>query len=174
MAKYDETSAECVVFSYKDGLLSKIAHDLKHRATRFALAVDEETGAIHAEIDARSLRVECVMKEGKETPNGISDEDKKKIEGQVIEEVLNATENPLIKFRSTAVNGTFEGFKIDGILELNSHARPVSTLARRMNGHYVADVTLHQPDFGIKPFSAMMGTLKIKPDVVVRVVVPAS
>lgn len=34
-------------------------------------------------------------------------------------------------------------------------------------------VTLDQRDFGIKPFSAMLGTLKIKPTVVVRLVCAA-
>jgi hypothetical protein len=36
----------------------------------------------------------------------------------------------------------------------------------------VAEIKLHQPDFGIKPFTAALGALKVKPDVVVRVSVP--
>jgi len=31
---------------------------------------------------------------------------------------------------------------------------------------------LHQPDFGIRPYSAMLGTLRVDADVVVRVVIP--
>lgn len=172
MLTYDASNAECLVYSYKEGLLSKIAHDLKHRATRFALSIDERGGAIHAEIDARSLRVECVMKDARESNDAISDDDRKKIEGQIVEDVLHADRHPLIVFRSTAVSPDGEGYKIDGVLELNGHARPVSTHARRSNGHIAAELTLHQPDFGIKPFSAMMGALKIKPDVIVRMVVP--
>ena len=173
MPQYDASTAECLVFSYKDGLLSKIAHDLKHRATRFAIAVDECTGAIRAEIDARSLRVECVMREGREMPHGLNDADKKKIEGQIIEDVLHADHHPLITFQSTWVDPTPEGIKIDGVLELNDCARPVSTIARRIDNQYVADLTLHQPDFNITPYSAMMGALKIKANVVVRMVIPA-
>ena len=37
----------------------------------------------------------------------------------------------------------------------------------------VAEVSLHQPDFGIKPYSAMLGTLRVKPDVTVVVSLPA-
>jgi hypothetical protein len=174
MPQYDASNAECLVFSYKDGLLSKMAHDLKHRATRFAIAVDEYTGSIHAEIDARSLRVESVMKEGREVPDGLNDADKKKIEGQIIGDVLRADHNPLITFQSTFVASTPEGFEIEGVLELNACARPVTTVARRVNGRYIAELTVHQPDYNITPFSAMMGALKIKPDVVVRLVVPAA
>ncbi|MET0385111.1 MAG: YceI family protein [Polyangiales bacterium] len=173
MLTYDASSAQCLVYSYKEGLLSKIAHDLKHRATRFALAIDEQAGAIHAEIDARSLRVECVMKDAQESTDTISDDDRKKIEGQIVEDVLHANQHPLITFQSTAVSPEADGFKIDGVLELNGHRKPVTTHARRSNGHYAAELTLHQPDFGIKPFSAMMGALKIKPDVIIRMVVPA-
>jgi hypothetical protein len=36
----------------------------------------------------------------------------------------------------------------------------------------VGEVTLHQPDYGIKPYSAMLGTLKIRPDVKVRIRLP--
>ena len=174
MATYDATTAECLVYSYKDGLLSKIAHDLKHRVTRFALRVDEQVRTIEAEIDARSLRVDCVMKEGSEAAGGLSEDDKKKIESQIIEDVLHANAQPLIRFRSTAVMPSAEGLQIQGILALNNCTRPISTIARRVNGHYEAEMTIHQPAFGIKPFSAMMGTLKIKPDVILRIVVPVT
>jgi hypothetical protein len=59
-------------------------------------------------------------------------------------------------------------------LTLNNITRPVSTLARRVDGHYRAELRIHQPAFGIKPYSAMLGTLKIKPDVVVRILVPVT
>ena len=66
MIEYDASSAQCLVYSFKEGLLSKLAHDLKHRVTRFSVRVDEQTRAVEAEIDARSLRVECVMNDGVE------------------------------------------------------------------------------------------------------------
>jgi hypothetical protein len=173
MATYDATTAECLVYSYKEGLLSKIAHDLKHRVTHFQVRVDERLRMIEAELDARSLRVECVMKDGVETDGGLSAGDKQKIEAQIVDDVLHAQEHPRIRFASISIAPCPEGLDIQGMLELNNVSRPVSVLARRVNGHFAADITVHQPDFGIKPFSAMMGTLKIKPDVLVRVVVPA-
>jgi hypothetical protein len=174
MATYDASNAECMVYSFKDGLLSKIAHDLKHRVTNFTLRVDEKTRKIEADIDARSLRVECVMKDGVESANGLSADDKKKIEQQVIDDVLHADVHPRIRFQSTTVNETADGVEIQGTLALNDRTGAVSAQGRRVNGHYEVEFKIHQPDFGIKPFSAMMGTLKIKPDVVIRMVVPAS
>ena len=174
MPTYDESNAQCLVYSYKDGLLSKIAHDLKHRVTRFKVRVDPRTGAVEADVDATSLRVECVVKDGAELSDGLSAEEKRKIEGQIMKDVLHADVHPLIHFRSTRVSPADEGMHIEGALSLNDCERPVQTLARRVEHGYQADITIHQPDFNIKPFSAMMGTLKIKPEVVVRVIVPAS
>jgi len=173
MALFDASTAQCLIYSFKDGLLSKIAHDLKHRATRFSIDVDEQFRAVRATIDARSLQVECVMKEGVETENGISDGDKRKIETQIVEDVLDANQHPSIDFRSTAIQPVAEGYRIEGLVRMHGIEKPIVSLAQRVNGHYSADLTLHQPDFGIKPFSAMLGTLKIKPDVIVRLMVPA-
>ena len=173
MPTFDESNAQCLVYSYKDGLLSKIAHDLKHRVTRFSVRVDPQTGAVEAEIDATSLRVECVVKDGSELANGLSAEEKRKIEGQIMSDVLHADAHPIIRFRSTRVSESEDGMRIEGSLMLNDCVRPVRAFARRLDDSYQADVTIHQPDFNIKPFSAMMGTLKIKPEVVVRLIVPA-
>jgi hypothetical protein len=48
-------------------------------------------------------------------------------------------------------------------------------LAVRREGERLAtSVRLHQPDFGIAPYRAMLGALRVKADVVVRASVPAS
>ena len=45
---------------------------------------------------------------------------------------------------------------------------------QQRSDRYVAEITLKQPDFGIKPFRTALGTLKVKPEVIVRVEVPAA
>jgi hypothetical protein len=62
MPKFNESQAECLVFTFKDGLLSKIAHDLKVQVTR--LVVDVTPVAVRAEFDLQSLRVVVAMKDG--------------------------------------------------------------------------------------------------------------
>src|SRR5262245_46698533 len=102
MASYDSSNAQCLVYSYKEGLLSRIAHDLKHRVTNFSLLLDERSRTVQVEIDATSLRVDCVMKNGKEAPEGeLSDDHKEEIEMQILSEVLHSDQYPRIRFRST-------------------------------------------------------------------------
>ena len=57
-------TAECLVFTYKAGLLAGVAHDLKLRAERFEIAIDDE--GIRAQFDAASLRVVCAQAGGKD------------------------------------------------------------------------------------------------------------
>ena len=63
---------------------------------------------------------------------------------------------------------------VTGTLALHGAERPVVVSARRDARGWSAEVRLHQPDFGIRPYRAMLGTLRVQADVVVRVVVPAA
>jgi polyisoprenoid-binding protein YceI len=174
MPKHDASTAECLVFTFKEGLLSKIAHDLKIQVTRFTVTIDDATQAITAEFDARSLRVHSVVKDGRDDVHGLSDSDKSKIAGQIVADVLHADEHPVVRFASTAVTARPDGgYDITGNLTLHGATRPVFTRTRLENGRQVAELVLHQPDYGIKPFKAMMGTLKVQADVRVRCSIPA-
>jgi polyisoprenoid-binding protein YceI len=171
MAKLDASAAEITVFSFKEGLLSVIAHDLQIRVTRFELTMDG-AAAVHAVIDASSLRVMAAVVDGAPREGTLSAGDKEKIEGNLRDDVLAVKKHPEIVFTSTKVTPEGEGFEIAGDLTLHGHTRPIALHARAEGARLFAEITLHQPDFGIKPYSAMLGTLKIKPDVRVRCTVP--
>lgn len=172
MPTYDANTAECLVFTYKEGLLSPIAHDLKIRVTGFTIEADEQSHAIDARFTASSLRVVCAMRNGAEDHRALSEADKRKIEQNISEEVLLAAQNPEIRFVSTSVKPEGDGFRVEGNLTLRQKTRPLSFTTRKEGDRQVAEVKLHQPDFGIKPYTAMLGTLKVKPDVMVRVSLP--
>jgi len=172
MATYTADNAECTVFTFKEGLLSKMAHDLKIRATGFRIDVDDESKAIHATVDARSLSVVCSMKDGKEA-DALSDKDKGEIEKNIVKDVLHASKFPEITFTSRAVKPTDDGYELTGVLALHGKEQPITTTATRDGDRLVVEISIHQPDFGIKPFSAVLGTLKVKPDVTLRLSVPA-
>lgn len=173
MASYDPGRAECFVYTFKEGVLSALAHDLKVRVTAFGVEIDEQTHAIDARFDARSLRVVCAMQRGVEAPRSLKDSHKREIEGNIVGDVLDARRHPEIRFRSSSVTPEGEGFRIAGTLSLHGVDRTIETVARRRGDRLVAEVELHQPDYGIKPFRAMMGTLKIKPRLRVQLSVPA-
>jgi polyisoprenoid-binding protein YceI len=168
----DQSAAECLVFTYKEGLLSAVAHDLEIRVTRFELDVDEAAPSVTARFDAASLRVVTAMHDGAPKEGALSDGDKQKIEHNLAEDVLHTREHPEIRFASTSVKPDGEGYRIAGELTLHGKTRVIAFSAQPAGDRLVAEVRLHQPDFGVKPYSAMLGTLKVKPDVLVRCSVP--
>jgi polyisoprenoid-binding protein YceI len=160
MARFEPPAADCRVFTYKEGLLSPVAHDLEIEVTRFHVEVD---GAVSARFDAASLRV--VRSIG----GTLSARDRAEIERNIRDHVLHAARYPWIEFRSTEI----ADHTVRGVLSLCGRERPLTVEARREGERTVVEATLHQPDFGIKPFTAMLGTLRIRADVRVRVSVPA-
>lgn len=177
MLTHDVTTATCHVFTFKEGMLSAVAHDLRIRVERLTIAIDAAAGTVEARFFAASLRVDCAMKAGQEDHGALSDRNKREIAENIVDDVLHADRYPEIVFRSTKVEGGLEGEadvrRIEGTLVLHGTERPLRVTARREAGRWVAEVELHQPDFGIRPYSAMLGTLKVKPTVRVRVSVPA-
>ncbi len=174
MAHFDQDDAECLVFTYKEGLLSPIAHDLKIRVTRFGLDVDRDAGTVRGELDMGSLRVVAAMKDGREAPSALSDRDKREIESNIRKSVLHPDRHPTARFEATRLERTGEAWTVEGDLTLHGVTRRISTRVRPEGDALVAEVVLHQPDFGVKPYRAALGTLKVQPDVRVRISVPAA
>ena len=172
MARYDAYNSECLLFSFKDGLLSRLAHDLKLQVERFSIEVDDETHSITASFDPSSVQVACAQVDGRDDPSTLTKGDKKKIADNVAKDVLHVRKHPEIRFDSTNVVQRGEGFAVEGTLQLHGRSRNIQTSIRADGDHWVAEVTIHQPDFGIKPYTAALGALKVKPDVVVRVSCP--
>ena len=173
MPDYDQKNAECLVFTFKDGLLSKIAHDLKLRVTRFRVSVDLSRPFVAVELDASSLVVETAMHAGTENPGALSATDRDKIASQMRADVLQVSSYPRINFSSTrALRRADGGYDLSGTLALHGVERELSVQTRVEGNQQVAEVGVHQPDYGITVFKAMLGTLKIKPDVRVRLSVP--
>ena len=172
MAHLDASSAECLVYTYKEGLLSAVAHDLAIRVERFEIDVDEGTLALRARFEAASLRVVGPVRGGVTQADGLGTSDRSKIEQSIVEDVLHVGEHASIAFVSSSVATNGASYAIEGDLTLHGRTRRVAFVARPEGDRMVAEIRLHQPDFGIKPFSAMLGALKIKPDVTVRCTVP--
>lgn len=169
MQTYDANTAECLVFTYKEGLLSKVAHDLKLRVRTFELRLSEEK--VEGTFDPRSFEVVTAMLRGRENPGALSERDKRQVLDNMARDVLHSGRFTEIVFTSTEVEREGDTWRIRGRLLLHGIEKPISITAAPEGDEVVAKVRLRQPDFRIVPYSAMLGTLKIKPeiDVVVRI-----
>ena len=172
MAHHDASSAECLVFAFKDGVLSKLGHDLKLRVGRFSMDVADDASSVSATFDLASLEVVCARANGADAPGALSRGDLTKIHANLYKDVLEVKKHPEARFTSSRVTRDGEAYRVEGALRLHGTERPLSATLRPEGDRLVAEVELHQPDFGIEPFRAPLGVLKVKPSVTVRVAAP--
>jgi len=172
MKMFDPSSAVCQVFTYKEGLLSAFAYDLRINVTAFIIELGGEEHFINARFDAQSLRVDCAMVGGLERPDLLSAKDKEEIDRSIIREVLETDKYKEIFLISSAVTKESSDYLIKGFLTLHGDTRDISFKVRTMGHYHTADVWLLLTDFGIKPFSALFGAIRVKPDILIRVMIP--
>lgn len=163
-----EAEVACDVITRREGVLSAVGHDLRIRATRSSWTVDAVRGALEGAVDARALRVQCALEGDRDHEGALSAGDKEKIERSMRDEVLDAGRHPEVKVRATF---TRDGDRatVEGFVTVRGVERPFRASARREGGRWRAEATLDQTAFGITPYRAMMGALKVSRDVAVRV-----
>lgn len=159
------------VFTFKQGLLSGVAHDLELALDRFR--IEWTTQRVSATFDTTSLRVLHAVVAGHPAPAALSERDRQKIERTVAGEVLLTSQYPEARFESSSVSAEGEDFIVRGALALASARKELTVRVHREPAAYSVELVLDQPSFGIVPYRAMMGALQLKPEVRVRVHVPA-
>jgi polyisoprenoid-binding protein YceI len=127
---------------------------------------------VTAQFDPASLRVQAALRSGR--PASLGPDDRRSIEATIVRDVLRASRFPEIRFASTAVSARDGGHDVRGALTLAGTTRELSLAVRRRADRLETEVALRQPEFGIRPYSAMFGAIRVKPEVRVRVSVPAS
>lgn len=86
---------------------------------------------------------------------------------------LQAGEHPQVTFRSTAIRTAQEAMHVEGTLTIHGHSRPlvVDVAIERRDGRVRAhcEVPVRQSEFAVKPYSTMLGQLRVADEVQVDV-----
>jgi hypothetical protein len=114
--------------------------------------------------DPTSLRV----REGKGGMQALTDDDKEDIHKTIDKDVLKKKD---ISFASSSVESAGDGLSVSGDLELGGKSKPVTFELSESGGTLTGTAPINQSDWGIKPYSAMFGALKVDDEI--RVVVEA-
>ncbi len=171
--QFGPDNGSCQVFTFKEGLLSPVAHDLRIDVGRWSVTWDGNSKTIAATFHADSLKVDTAMRSGAPAPSLLKPRDKEKIGKTIRDTVLNARRNPTVSFVSSSVAASDTAFAVTGTLTLNGRSKSIHANVVRNGNDLVCEVDLHQPDFGIKPYTAMLGALKVQAGVRVVLTVPA-
>ncbi len=160
------TAGTVRVFTFKDGLLSKVAHDLQLTLTRFEVTRDGD--ALTGRFWPATLTVDGSVKGGRVDPGGLRDKDKRDILNNINTKVLHTDRHPVAQFE-----GQRDGARVRGTLTLNGRSQPVDFAVREADGRVTGTVSLVPSRWGIAPFKALMGAIKLQDRVEVRLDLPA-
>jgi hypothetical protein len=160
-------SNRVTVFSYKDGLLARLAHDLQIECRSFTVVLRGD------QLDARfmlgSLRVEGAVEHGQVAPNVLSEGDRKKIEQTMANDVLEIRQFGEAKLAGT-VRRRAEAITLDATLTLHGRTVTLAPLAiQRRGALWAVETTLTPTRWGIAPYRALAGALKLQDRLTVRV-----
>jgi len=149
----------------RTGAAAKAGHDLLIHVTAWqaTLEVGEKTSLV-LDADSTSLRV----REGTGGMQALGDDDRASIQETIDDEILK---RQAIAFRSTAVE-TADGdrMSVRGELTLAGATAPIAfDLGVDDQGALSGSAVVKQTDWGITPYSALFGALKVADEVEVAV-----
>jgi polyisoprenoid-binding protein YceI len=150
----------------RGGAAARAGHDLLIEVGTWEgvlqLAEDLAASSVTLTADATSMRV----LEGTGGMSKLDDDDKDGINKTIHEDVLKGT---TVAFESSRVTAEGDRLAVDGELELLGRRQPLSFTITLDGDHLTGSATVKQTDWGIKPYSALFGTLKVADEVVVAI-----
>lgn len=151
------------VHTYRDGMAQKIGHDLIFDVGDWeaTVVVDDEGAptAVALQADPRSLQV----LEGRRGVKPLTDRDRDEIQTTIAEKILRGQS---IGFESSGADLADGRLEVRGELTIAGRARSVSfELELSGDGRVIGTLPVIQSQWGIKPYRAFMGALKVRDDV---------
>jgi polyisoprenoid-binding protein YceI len=146
----------------RTGAVARAGHDLLLHVTGWEgtleVAADSGPSRLVVRADGGSLKV----RQGTGGMQALDDDDKASIEQTIDDEVLRRDQ---ITFRSTDVVAAGDGLRVTGDLTLLGHTAPLALDVAVNDGTITAAGVIRQTDFGMKPYSALFGALKVADEV---------
>ena len=162
-------SGRLLVKTARAGLGSKVGHDLSIEVTRWhgnvlidAASPANSSVTVEADVDSFEVR------EGTGGVKPLTDADRADIKNTLRGKILNTAAHPVITFVSSQVSGTEESFRIDGDLTIAGVTRPVTVEGQLAAGRARGSTVILQSQWGIRPYSAFLGALKLRDEVEVK------
>jgi polyisoprenoid-binding protein YceI len=162
-------SGRLLIKTARTGLGARAGHDLTIEVTRWRCDVVLATAnpgdsavTLEAEVDSFEVR------EGTGGVKPLTDADRAEIKRTIRDKILHAGQNPTITFASTRVSGSPESFGIEGNLTVVGVSQLVTVDGRLTDGRAQGSATIVQSRWGIRPYSAFFGALKLRDQVEVE------
>jgi hypothetical protein len=159
------------IFTFKDGVLARLAHDLRLSARAFEISLHQ--GKVSAYFLANSLEVDGVAHGEQVDPGALSAHDKQKIQHTIQTEILDSAHHPRIEVSGT-LNQAQGRHSVEAELRLRGIQRSIDIAVVLADGKLTAECSFAPSAFGIAPYKALAGAIRLKDRVLVRVTTVAS
>jgi polyisoprenoid-binding protein YceI len=160
------------VFREPGALLARMAHDLELAVGRLSVR-EAEDHRVEVEFDPASLTVTGALTNGVVDPSRLDASQRAEIEKNVRTQVLKTDQ-----FSRAHFEGMFDPTRapvpVSGTLELLGKRQPIAFELSRHAEWFVGTLTLAPSRWGITPYRALLGALKLRDTAVVRVEVEAT
>ena len=157
-------SGELLVKTGRAGMGRRAGHDLVIEATRWqgdVTATAEPDGfVVSVVVDVDSLEV----REGLGGVKPLTDKDRADIRKN-LRDVLDSKTHPQIAFSSTSVTRSAASVTVEGNLTIRGETQPVSLRCQLTGDRVRGSATVEQTRWGVRPYSAFLGALKLADEV---------
>lgn len=154
----------------REGIGSRAGHDLTLEVTDWSAQVEvPESGPAEAIVTARLELATLTVRGGTGGARPLTEKDRREIEENA-RRTLGVEDQTAATFESSRVVTDGDGGTIIGTLTLRGTATPIEVRVRSLApGHYRGTAVMKQSAYGVKPYSAFLGALKVRDDVEVEI-----
>lgn len=161
-----ESIVQLRLFTGRQGALAAVGHDLEIHAQPVVITTDGGWSSLTAVVAMDQLVVVRAVTGGRVRSAKLSDRDRRKIAQRMHSEVLQTHRFPTATLDVSApVTWRVAGMHIAGQLTLCGSTHPIALKGRKVGEKAVLETTVHMPSFGIAPVTALLGSLRVDPDV---------
>ena len=152
-----------ILRTFRDGLAAQAGHDLTIEATRWSgvLTVNEDLS--RADLDVHIDLGALVVRDGTGGVKPLTDRDRREI-AVTARKVLASDRHPDAVFAVAGLEPMAEGDgEISGTLTIRGQARPVRVrVSQTGTDRYHVETQVIQSEYGIKPYTAFLGALRVR------------
>jgi polyisoprenoid-binding protein YceI len=156
--------------TFRDGLAAQAGHDLTIEATRWSGVLEVSSDLRPAGLDVRIDMSALAVRDGTGGLKPLSDRDRREI-AVTARKVLASDRHPEAVFAAAGFEPMAGGGgEISGTLTIRGQQRPVRVRVSQTGAdRYHAEAEVIQSDYGIKPYTAFLGALRVRDAVDVAV-----
>jgi len=159
-------SGQLLVYVRREGLGAKLGHDLTVEITGWSADVEVPDDPAQTRLTVRVDLGSLAARDGTGGASPLTDSDRRDIRRNAAK-ALDVERYPVATFTAERVRPGAD--VVDGMLSLHGLTRPVQLRVSQVRpGRYRGTATVTQSEYGIRPYSAFLGALRIRDEVAVE------